>query len=70
MNITASAAGLAGLTKDLMRVWDETGASWRDAKAAEFFRGHLAPVVDSVGSMGVAAEELDRVLRQIHADCE
>jgi len=38
MNINTSAAGMAGLTKELMRAWDETEAFWRDAKAADFER--------------------------------
>ncbi|RFC44183.1 MAG: hypothetical protein DVB23_002391 [Verrucomicrobia bacterium] len=70
MNVTTSAAGLAGMTKELMRVWDETTVSWRDAKADEFSQTYLLPIAESVESLAVAAEKLDRVIRQIRVDCE
>jgi hypothetical protein len=70
MNINTSAAGVLGMTKELLRAWDETQVSWRDAKAAEFAQLYLAPVTDAVESLSVVADKLDRVISQVRADCE
>lgn len=70
MNINTSAAGLAGMTKELMRAWDETNASWRDAKALEFAQTYLLPVTDAVESLAVVADKLDRAISQVRVDCE
>jgi len=70
MNINTSAAGLAGLTKELMRSWDETGAFWRDAKATEFEKDYLMPLKDAVETLAIVADKLDRAISQVHADCE
>ena len=70
MNINTSAAGIAGLTKELMRAWDETEAFWRDAKADDFEKGYLVPLKDAVETLVIVADKLDRAISQVHADCE
>ena len=70
MNINTSAAGLAGMTKELMRAWDDTSASWRDAKAQEFAQTYLLPISDAVQSLAVVADKLDRAISQVREDCE
>jgi hypothetical protein len=69
MNIQASAAGLAGLTKDLLRVWDETKSQWRDAKAVEFEQRHLLPLLDAVDTLAVVADKLEKAVHQARSDC-
>jgi hypothetical protein len=70
MSIETSAAGLAGMTKELMRAWDETKSAWRDAKAIEFEQSCLLPLTDAVETLAVAANKLDRAIRQVESDCE
>jgi hypothetical protein len=70
MNIETTAAGLAGLTKELMREWDGVTSAWRDAKAGEFERERLHPLTEAVDNLAVAAHKLDRALSQVQADCE
>jgi hypothetical protein len=70
MKIETAAAGLAGMTKELMREWDETKAAWRDAKAVEFEHDRLSPVTEAVANLAIAASKLDRILSQVQTDCE
>ena len=61
---------LMALTKELLAEWAETKQYWRDAKATEFEKRYLDELVSTVNVACANLEPLDRVLKQIHADCE
>ncbi len=70
MSVGGSKAALAESTKELLERWRQLQESWRDRKADEFEKTYLAGVPDQVTAALRVMEELDRLLAQIHADCE
>ena len=66
----AAAANLAQATKELVLAWQQAGAYWRDAKAAEFESKYLEPLPGYLSRATTALEELDALLRKVKADCE
>jgi hypothetical protein len=70
MSIHGSRARLLALTKDLQGRWEMTRDSWNDAKAQEFESQYLDELLAGVNRSVSDLESLDRLLQQIHADCE
>lgn len=70
MNVQGSRARLLALTKDLQGRWEVTKDSWNDAKAREFEERYLGELLTGVNRAVADIESLDRLLHQIHADCE
>jgi hypothetical protein len=70
MNTRAASANLSQAIKDLSIAWQQTGASWRDAKALEFEGKFLDPLPGYMSRTATALEELDALLRKVKADCE
>lgn len=70
MSLGASRSLLTEANRELFMRWEETRASWRDAKAAEFEKEFLAGLPQAVASAVRVIEELDAVLSKLHADCD
>lgn len=70
MSVHGSRARLLALTKDLQGRWEVTKDSWSDAKAREFEEHYLGELLAGVNRAVADLENLDRLLHQIHADCE
>ncbi len=70
MNIDAARGRINGLTKQLLTTWRDTKHEWRDAKCRQFEEQYLEELFGSVESAGTFIEKLDRVIKQMHKDCE
>jgi hypothetical protein len=70
MNVGALRNRLDMLTRELMRNWEETRSSWRDAKAQEFEQRYLRELRAQVDKAAVAIEKLDELLNRVRDDCE
>lgn len=70
MNFTGTGRSLVTLTKDLSLKWEQTSASWHDAKSQEFERRFLADLVANVDQVLPVLEQLDRLIAKIRSDCE
>jgi hypothetical protein len=70
MRLSGSRARLMALTRELARRWESTRVAWDDDKAREFEETYLNELVNEVNRVVVDIENLDRLLSQIHADCE
>ncbi len=70
MSVKVSASILGQAVQDLMVAWDNTRASWRDAKSQEFERAYLEKLPDHVSRANSLIEELDMLLRKVKSDCE
>jgi hypothetical protein len=70
MSAHVNAALLEEATKRLQADWNQTRATWTDAKATEFHRIYLEPLPALVGQAGAAIEELNALLSKIRNDCE
>jgi hypothetical protein len=68
--MTAAQNRLTALTRELLAEWANTKQYWRDAKATEFEKRYLAELESAVNIAGANLEPLERVLKQIHEDCD
>jgi len=68
--MTAAQNRLTALTKELMAEWADTKQYWRDAKSAEFEKRYLDELESAVTIACANLEPLERVLKQIHNDCD
>ncbi|TAL05233.1 MAG: hypothetical protein EPO07_03845 [Verrucomicrobia bacterium] len=68
--MTAAQNRLLALTKELLAEWAETKQYWRDAKATEFEKRYLDELESAVNVAIANLEPLERVLKQIHDDCD
>ncbi|MDP4585639.1 MAG: hypothetical protein NWR21_07540 [Verrucomicrobiales bacterium] len=70
MSLNHSKGRLTGLSRDLLRIWQETQESWRDQKGREFDSAYMQPMFDAVDHATTAIEDLDKVLKKLKDDCE
>lgn len=70
MSMAPSKSRLAGTTKELWRQWETCKNSWRDAKAQQFEKDYLEPVVDSVDLALTTIEQLDKIINKVRNDCK
>ncbi|MBL9157045.1 MAG: hypothetical protein JNJ70_06225 [Verrucomicrobiales bacterium] len=70
MSLNHSKGRLVGLSRELLRVWQDTQESWRDGKAREFDTHYMQPMFDAVDHAAAAIEDLDKVLHRLRQDCE
>ncbi len=70
MSLGGSRSRLTALTRDLSAHWRLTRESWNDAKAEEFERLYLKPLLASVDRAALALEQLDEVVIKARKDCE
>ncbi len=68
--MTGAQNRLLALLKDLQADWDQTRQCWSDAKALEFEQRFLHELTSQVNQTIAALDALERVLQQIHRDCE
>jgi len=68
--MNAQATRLSGVTKELWGQWQQTKASWRDAKCQEFEERYLAELITSVDKTVAVIEQLDKLMTKIKKDCE
>lgn len=66
--VNASLLGEA--TKMLQTDWQQTRATWSDAKSLEFEKVYLEPLPSLVAQASVAVEELNLLLSKVKHDCE
>lgn len=59
-----------GLSRDLLRTWQETQESWRDQKGREFDSTYMRPMFDAVDHAATALDDLDKLLKKLKDDCE
>ena len=70
MSLGGSKSLLNEANRELFMRWEETRASWRDAKAIDFDKEYLAGLPQAVATATRVIEELDAVLSNLHADCD
>jgi hypothetical protein len=66
----ASGNKLTAITRELWAEWQQTKASWRDARAAEFERKYLEELLASVDRTVTVMEQLDKLITKVRKDCE
>ena len=67
---TGSSSNLAQAVKSLTIAWENTKASWNDAKSDEFERQYIEVLPGQVAQAMAVLEELDALLTKIRSDCE
>jgi hypothetical protein len=70
MSTRVNASILNEATKVLQTQWQQTRATWTDAKAIEFEKIYLEPLPALVAQAGIAVEELNALLSKLRHDCE
>ena len=68
--MTGAQNRLVLLTRELLAAWGETRQEWRDEKALEFEKRFLDELNSGVNAAVTNIESLERILKQIHADCD
>ena len=68
--MTGAQNRLVILTRELLSAWGETRQDWRDEKAIEFEKRFLDELSTSVNATVTNIDSLERILKQIHADCD
>jgi hypothetical protein len=68
--MNANGTRLSGITKELWLQWQDTRASWRDAKSDEFQHKYLEELFASVDKTVAVIEQLDKLVTKIRHDCE
>ena len=70
MSIRVTSALLEEATKQLQIQWQQTRATWTDAKSLEFQKTYMEPLPALVAQAGVAVEELNALLSKVRHECE
>lgn len=65
-----NAGQLAAATLTLQRRWEQTQAVWTDEHSREFDKRYMTPLAAKVSAAIAGADELARLLRTIHAECD
>jgi len=70
MSLNNSRGRLVGISRELLRSWQETQDSWHDRKGKEFDKTYMQPLFDSVDNASSAMDDLDKLLKKLRKDCE
>lgn len=70
MALNNSKSRLNGISRELLKTWQETQELWRDQKCREFDTTTMQPLFDSVDHALAAMDDLDKVLHKLRSDCE
>lgn len=70
MSLQTNKGRLIGLSRELMRSWQETQDVWRDQKSRDFDKTYMQPLFDAVDNAAVAMDDLEKVLQKLRKDCE
>ena len=68
--MTGAQNRLVMLTRELLTAWGETRQDWRDEKAIEFEKRFIEELNSGVNAAVTHVESLERILKQIHTDCD
>lgn len=68
--MTGAQNRLQVLTRELLAEWAATRQDWRDEKSLEFEKTVLNELTTAVNIAIANLEPLERVLNQIHDDCD
>ena len=68
--MTGAQNRLVMLTRELLTAWGETRQDWRDEKAIEFEKRFIEELNSGVNAAVTHGESLERILKQIHPDCD
>ena len=61
---------MMGLSRELLKSWQETQGIWRDRKADEFDRTYMQPLFDATDNAVTAMGDLEKMLTKLRRDCE
>lgn len=61
---------LLGISRELLRNWQDTQELWRDQKGREFDQTYMQPLFDAADNAVAAMENLDKILAKLRNDCE
>jgi hypothetical protein len=70
MRLTGSKAALNDATRRILADWARTRDHWLDRKAVEFERTYFADLNERVTVALRAIDDLDKLLTEIHNDCD
>ncbi|MEX2579723.1 MAG: hypothetical protein WD342_11750 [Verrucomicrobiales bacterium] len=70
MSLNNSRGRLVGISRELLRTWQETQESWQDRKCREFDQAYMQPLFDALDNTATAMEDLEKTLRKLRKDCE
>ena len=70
MSLNSNRSRIAGLSRELLRSWQETQEVWRDQKGREFDKVYMQPLFDAVENAGLAVDDLEKLLKKLRNDCE
>ena len=70
MSVSGAFGQLEHARKSLMDQWEATRALWTDENSRRFEKNVMTPLMVRVRQMELALNQLDKVLRKVHRDCE
>jgi len=70
VRLTGSKSALNDATRRLLAEWARTKDTWLDRKAAEFEQAFLGDLSERVNVALRAIDDLDKLLTEIHNDCD
>jgi hypothetical protein len=70
MSISSNGKLVMAATKELWLRWEETKASWQDAKSQEFERRYLLELQSAVDRALPVFADLDKLIEKVRSDCE
>ena len=70
MTIGSNGKLILSATKELWLRWEETKASWQDAKSGEFEQRYLLELQSSVDRALPVFADLDKLIEKVRSDCE
>lgn len=70
MNLNGVENQLTQAVKNLLREWQQTQESWRDAKSDEFARQYLENLPHQVRRAAAVITEINALLKKVRSDCE
>lgn len=70
MSLNHSKGRLTGLSRELLKTWQETQSVWHDQKSREFDTTYMQPLFDAMDHAVTAMDDLDKMLQKLRKDCE
>lgn len=70
MSLNHSKGRMLGLSRELLKTWQETQAHWHDQKSREFDSTYMQPMFDAMDNAVTAMDDLDKMLQKLRKDCE
>ncbi len=70
MSLNNSRGRLVGISRELLKSWQETQQFWHDRKGKEFDSNYMQPLFDAVDNASSAMDDLEKLLKKLRKDCE